>query len=123
MNDDVITSTRLSELYRMRRFLDIEIATERQRLSSGNTAGLIQAAADLYGTTMEAVRGRDNDRSVTSARMIACWLLRETGMSYPEIGRALGRDHTTIMHACRVIAADPARLALARRLLAQEVAA
>lgn len=123
MSDDVITSPRLSELLRMRRFLDAEIAAERQRLAGSTSGSLLQAAADLYGTSIEAIRDRDNARHVTNARMTACWLLRESGMSYPEIGRAVGRDHTTAMHACRTIAADPSRLALARGLLAQEVAA
>jgi chromosomal replication initiation ATPase DnaA len=120
---DVITSPRLRELLGMRRFLDIEIAAERRRIAGDPAAELIQAAADLYGTTAEDVRAGSSERPAVRARMIACWMLRETGKSFPEIGRVLGLHHTSVMHACKVIAADPARLALARRLLAEEVAA
>lgn len=123
MTVDVITSARLRELIGMRSFIDAEIAAERRRIAGDPTAELIQAAADLYGTTAEEVRVGSNERSAVRARMIACWMLREIGKSFPEIGRLFGRDHTSVMHACKVIAADPARLALARRLLAEEVAA
>lgn len=123
MNADVITSPRLSELLRMRRFIDAEITAERQRLVQADHANLVRAAADLYGTTLQQVVSDDGARHVTNARMTACWLLRETGLSFPDIGQRLGVHHTTAMHACRAIAGDPARLALARGLLAQEVAA
>ncbi|MCA9630062.1 MAG: hypothetical protein KC766_20465 [Myxococcales bacterium] len=37
------------------------------------------------------------------SRHLVCYLARElTGMSYPELGRQLGRDHTTVMHSCAV---------------------
>ena len=38
-------------------------------------------------------------------RQIACWLAKKlTTCSYPQIGLAFGgRDHTTILHACRTI--------------------
>jgi chromosomal replication initiation ATPase DnaA len=123
VSDDILTSPRLTDLLRMRRFLDAEIAEERRRLSTVDTPQVVRAAADLYGTTPEAIRGPARDKSIASARMVACWLLRQTGLSYPEIGRAVDRDHTTAIHACRVIDNDPTRLAIARQLLAQEVAA
>ena len=43
--------------------------------------------------------------TVVRPRQIACWLMRNfTTMSLPEIGRRMGgRDHTTILAACRKI--------------------
>jgi len=36
------------------------------------------------------------------SRQIAMWLARTTTTaSFPAIGRAFGRDHTTVMQACR----------------------
>lgn len=123
-DESPVTSARLTELLRMRRFIDQEIREERQAIALGNAASLVQAAADLYGTTVHAVIGSDRqDRAATAARMMACWLLREVGKSYPEIGRMVGRDHSTVMYACRTIAGDQTRVALARQLLAQEVVA
>ncbi len=120
---DTITSPRLRELLRMRRFLDAEIREERQRIAYGGQAPVLQAAADLYGTTIEDIRSGDKSKSITNARMVACWMLREIGLSFPEIGQSVGCHHTTAMHACKVIAADPARKALAMGLLEQEAAA
>jgi len=45
-------------------------------------------------------------RDIARPRQVAMWLARElTPHSLPEIGDAFGgRDHTTVMHACRTIA-------------------
>lgn len=123
MSDDQITSPRLRELLRMRGFVDEEIRNERQRLVAGGHSNLVRAASELYGVTVEAIHGGDKSKSATAARMVSCWLLREAGMSYPEVGRSLNVHHTTAMHACRVIDGSPARLNMARSLMAQEVAA
>ena len=44
-------------------------------------------------------------RSITRPRQVAMCLSKElTSHSLPEIGDAFGgRDHTTVLHACRVI--------------------
>lgn len=117
------TSMRLRDLLRMRRFIDDEIRAERQCLAAGGRPDLLQAAADLYSTTVDEMRSESRTKGVTNARMAACWLLREVGASYPEAGKVLNLHHTTVMNACRVIDGDPSRLALVRALLAQERAA
>lgn len=39
---------------------------------------------------------------IVAARHEACWRLKnETSMSLPQIGRLLGRDHTTVLHGVR----------------------
>lgn len=56
------------------------------------------AFADLIGDSRVA--------RFAHARQMACWLLRKhTSLSLPVIGRRLGRDHTTILHACRKVQA------------------
>lgn len=42
---------------------------------------------------------------VVYARMIALWLMRKcTPLSLPQIGKSCGgRDHTTVLHACRCV--------------------
>ena len=60
------------------------------------------------------------------ARMVAYYVARhDAGLSFPAIGRAFDRDHSTIMHGCEVIATliglgDPiaARVAAIRSALA-----
>lgn len=48
------------------------------------------------------------DRRIVRARQAAAWLMRKhTTHSLPMIGKALGgRDHSTIMHACRQVDAN-----------------
>ena len=40
-------------------------------------------------------------RSIATARHAVMRRLRERGLSYPEIGWLMGRDHTTVLAACR----------------------
>jgi chromosomal replication initiator protein len=48
---------------------------------------------------------RRRSRSITRPRQVAMALSKElTNHSLPEIGDAFGgRDHTTVLHACRVV--------------------
>nr|MBA3782859.1 hypothetical protein [Nocardioides sp.] len=50
--------------------------------------------------------GAGRSREYVQARMVAAWLLRQTGRSYPEIGALLGKDHTTAINACRRVDTD-----------------
>lgn len=46
------------------------------------------------------------DQHTAFARHLAMYLAREvTHASFPIIGKFFGRDHSTVMHACRIIAA------------------
>lgn len=118
-----LTSARLTELLRMRRFLDVEIAAERQRLVDGDYLSILRAAADLYAVTADDVVSLDQSGPVVRARHMACWLLRERGYTYVHIGQILNRDHSTAIYGWRAIDRDPARRALGVQLLAQEDAA
>jgi chromosomal replication initiation ATPase DnaA len=48
-----------------------------------------------------ALLGRCRTMSVGRARNALYAALRAAGLSYPEIGALLGRDHTTVMHGVR----------------------
>lgn len=61
-----------------------------------------------------AIFGMGRHRSVAEARQIAIWLLRRRGYSLPQIGAAMARDHTTVLHAIRKIEATPDLLEIAR---------
>lgn len=54
----------------------------------------------------KSVLGRSNFRLHTGPRAVVFTVLHDGGMSYPEIGRAFGRDHTTIMSAKKHLAAS-----------------
>jgi chromosomal replication initiator protein len=61
--------------------------------------------AEYYQIRMSDVLSKRRNRSVARPRQIAMALAKElTTHSLPEIGDAFGgRDHTTVLHACRKI--------------------
>ena len=83
---------------------------------------LLQEASEATGISGARLRGGERSKRIAVTRFAIMWTLREySGMSLPEIGKAVGnRDHTTVMHACRrakaLRATDPAFKALCDRL-------
>jgi chromosomal replication initiator protein len=67
-----------------------------------------QAAAEEFGVTPEALLAHDRRPAVAFARQVAMYLARElTQESLPTIGERFGgRNHSTVLHAHRKIAAD-----------------
>jgi chromosomal replication initiator protein len=66
---------------------------------------IIEAVANEWKTTVDALLGRDRSQKIAQPRQVAMYLLRkETDASLPQIGEALGgRDHTTVMYAIEKI--------------------
>lgn len=64
-----------------------------------------KTTAEYYKIRVSDLLSKRRSRSVTRPRQIAMALAKElTGHSLPEIGDAFGgRDHTTVLHACRKI--------------------
>ncbi len=64
-----------------------------------------KTVAGYYKIRVSDMHSKRRTRSVTRPRQLAMALCKElTNHSYPEIGDAFGgRDHTTILHACRKI--------------------
>jgi chromosomal replication initiator protein len=67
-----------------------------------------QAAAAEFGVSPEALLAQDRRPAVAFARQVAMYLARElTQESLPTIGaRFGGRNHSTVLHACRKIQTD-----------------
>ncbi len=63
--------------------------------------GVIEQAARLFGTTASLVKGPKRERTVSHARHLAMYVMREDlGLALTEIGRAMGgRDHSTVYQA------------------------
>ena len=78
------------------------------------------AVSDYYDVDLEALRGHKRDRAIVVPRQIAMYLMREeTDVSLLRIGAELGgRDHSTVLHACRKIDQEAARNEELRRELA-----
>lgn len=64
-----------------------------------------KTVAEYYNIKMADLKSKSRTRSVTRPRQMAMALAKElTNHSLPEIGREFGgRDHTTVMHACKAI--------------------
>jgi hypothetical protein len=73
-----------------------------QRNPSRDAILLIVAAA--YDLQPDDILGSDRHKGTAEARMVTYWLLRTlTKSSFPEIGKYLHRDHTTVMAGVRRI--------------------
>ena len=63
-----------------------------------------QAAARVTGIGINDILGPSRDQAITRARWIAMYAARlRTSSSFPKLGEAFNRDHTTVMHAIQEI--------------------
>jgi chromosomal replication initiator protein len=82
----------------------LESLYPRPERSAAHSAAEIQAAvAEHFGITAPELLSSSRVARVAWPRQVAMYLTRElTGQSLPAIGRDFGgRDHTTVMHACK----------------------
>ena len=69
-----------------------------------SVADIQKAVCDYFVVKLSDLKSSRRDRSIARPRQIAMYLAKElTTKSLPEIGLAFGRDHTTILHAIRLI--------------------
>jgi hypothetical protein len=77
-----------------------------QAVAFGQGVSFVQRrVAHAFGMTVEELleSGRSQHQAVL-ARQVAVWIARRaTKASYPELGRAFGRDHTTMMASERAV--------------------
>ncbi|MDR2690017.1 MAG: chromosomal replication initiator protein DnaA [Azoarcus sp.] len=65
-----------------------------------------KTVADYYKIKVSDMHAKKRTRAVARPRQVAMWLAKDlTAMSLPAIGEAFGRDHTTVLHACRTVTA------------------
>ena len=98
---------------------------ESRRPRRRTVAEIQEVTSERLGVSLEALRSPDRSARVAWARQVAMYLARElTDETLPEIGRAFGgRNHTTVLHACRRaserIAADAEAYELVQGLTAR----
>ncbi len=66
---------------------------------------VMQTVSDYFHINIEEMRSKKKSQNIVLPRQIAMHLARKlTKHSLPEVGKAFGgRDHTTVMHACKKI--------------------
>jgi chromosomal replication initiator protein len=82
------------------------ILAETGQPTSGRTTldAIIKRVVAAFNVTEKMLLGPSRLRNVLLSRQVAMYLARElVGLSLPRIGAAFGRDHTTVLHACRKI--------------------
>lgn len=63
---------------------------------------IVDQVAKKHGVSFTTMKGDNRRKDVTVARFEVCArLYDETGMSLPQIGRLLNKDHSTVFHAIR----------------------
>ncbi|GAB3261527.1 chromosomal replication initiator protein DnaA [Chitinimonas naiadis] len=93
--------------------ITLEVAKEALKdiLASGNklisVENIQKTVADFYKIKVADMHSKKRTRDIARPRQIAMALAKDlTQMSLPAIGEAFGgRDHTTVLHACKTIAA------------------
>lgn len=63
-----------------------------------SSAEVVAVVAAEHGVTVDEILSPSRYRHIVAARREVCTRLRAQGWSYPAIGRALGRDHATVMY-------------------------
>jgi chromosomal replication initiator protein len=79
------------------------LAVQNRQISIEN---IQKTVADYYKIKVSEMYSKKRSRNVARPRQVAMALAKElTQLSLPDIGEAFGgRDHTTVLHACRKIA-------------------
>jgi len=94
----------------------------RSQYQAPCTISMIQdRVATAFGVARGEIVGLTREHRVTRPRQVAMYLALElTAQSFPAIGRAFRRDHTTVMYSVRVLpaylASDAALRARVERL-------
>lgn len=63
----------------------------------------IGAVCSQFDVTRAQLLGKSRANTIVAARGQACRELRELELSYPQIGLALGLDHSTVQYHCRKV--------------------
>jgi chromosomal replication initiator protein len=79
------------------------IAVQNRQVSVEN---IQKTVADYYKIRVSDMHSKKRSRAIARPRQVAMALAKElTQLSLPEIGSNFGgRDHTTVLHACRQVA-------------------
>lgn len=69
-----------------------------------NPQRILRFTAYHFGRSITELLSPDTSYPLSRQRQICYWLLRQhCDLSYPQIGKIMGREHTTILHGVRVI--------------------
>lgn len=76
----------------------------------------IARAAGAMATNATVVLSSSRRREAIDARAVACYVGYLLGISYSRVGREIGRDHSTVMHAVGRVGETPRLRGAAQRI-------
>jgi chromosomal replication initiator protein len=80
------------------------VAEREEEFHGPSVAAIQEAVCSVLGVSRASMLSSSRTAAVSRARQIAMYVARElTDRSLADIARAFGRDHTTILHADRVV--------------------
>jgi chromosomal replication initiation ATPase DnaA len=62
---------------------------------------IVDAVSEAAGIPARHILSQKRTAAVARARQIVMYEARQAGLSYPQIGMVLGRDHTSVMHGVK----------------------
>lgn len=85
-----------------------------QKVRDVSTDSIQRVVAEKFNVSVHDLVGKRRTHNIAFARQVAMYLCRKlTGCSYPEIGAIFGgRDHSTVIHANKVVSEKLERLPL-----------
>lgn len=113
----VLTTLSTTELHALAIVLAAQVAPETTEAEKMRRA--VRLAAGAFGTTTTIVLGTSRVREAIDARAVAAYVGHLLGLSYSRIGREIGRDHSTVMHACGRVGETPRLRGVSHRIAEQ----
>ena len=85
-------------------FAQGELSSSSSRSKVLSTDDIQRAVCNYFSLQSSALLSSDRHKTVAFARHVAMYLCKQRlPMSFPEVGRAFGKDHTTVMSAVRKV--------------------
>lgn len=77
---------------------------DQEQQETVSMEGIQRAVAEFYDLRISDMTSKRRPQSIAFPRQVAMYLCRTlTTHSLPEIGTAFGRNHATVLHACRLV--------------------
>jgi chromosomal replication initiation ATPase DnaA len=96
VNENDFTRSEISALKIWMKYAD--------RLDCDFDPGIIHEVAKFYGVTVADIMGDSRRRPIPEARQYVMYQMRfKQQLSTKQIGIIFGKDHTTVIYACKVI--------------------
>ena len=73
------------------------------KTTAGTFGAVLRHVTTHYEISAKQILGDGRRSTITEARWFCCWLMRQHGFSYPLIARLIDKDHSSVLHAVRML--------------------